>query len=386
MAGSLLIRHCKILNPSSERIQEADIFVENGIIANIGKNEEHYTHKKTLDVKGRIVTPGFIDLHIQGAGGADILDGKRESLQIISRTCAQFGTTSFLATTVFRPDGDNPHLRIASESVESDLGGANLLGIHLEGPFISSVKKGMILPECICSPSPEILQKILFCTKGQLRMMTIAPEINGNLEIIRTLVTEEIVASFGHSNASYEETLKGIEAGISHVTHLFNAMPSIHHRRPGPLLAIFQTSTVSAQIISDGVHLHPGILKLTFNLLGEDRCVIITDGMRAMGLPDGKYIYNGLEYESQNGTARYFDGTLIGTSLGLNQLVERFIRFTGCPLSIGIKAVTKNPARILGMEGRKGTVEPGKDADLVIFDDDYSVWATIVGGKIVFSK
>jgi len=385
MAGSLLIRNCRILNPSFEKIQEADIFVENGIITDIGKIED-YTQKKVLVANLRIVTPGFIDLHIQGAGGADILDGKRESLQIISRTCARFGTTSFLATTVFRPDGDNRHLSITSESVGSDLGGANLLGIHLEGPFISSLKKGMISPDCICAPSLKILQKILSYTKAQLRMMTIAPEIKGNLEIIGTLVAEGIVASFGHSNTSYEETLKGIEAGISHVTHLFNAMPSIHHRRPGPLLAIFQTSTVSAQIISDGVHLHPGIVKLAFDLLGEDRCVIITDGMQAMGLPEGKYIYNGLEYASRNGTATYFDGTLIGTSLGLNQLVERFIQFTGCPLNIAIKTVTENPARILGIRDKKGTIELGKDADLAIFNDDYSVWATVVGGKIVFSR
>jgi len=386
MEKSLLIKNCRILNPSSEEIQEADIFVENGIIADLGKIGGEASYGNVLDVEGRMVSPGFIDLHIQGAGGADVLDGKRESLEVISRTCARFGVASFLATTVFRPDGDNEHLRIASESVGSRLGGANLLGIHLEGPFISPAKRGMILPECICSPSLEVLQKILTHTKGKLRMMTIAPEIKGNLEIIRALIEEGIVGSFGHSSASYEETLRGIEAGLSHVTHLFNAMPSIHHRRPGPLLAIFETRGVSAQVISDGVHLHTGILKLAFRLLGEERCVIITDGMQAMGLPDGRYVYNGIEYESRDGAARYSDGTLIGTSLGLNQLVERFIRFTGCSPNVGIKAVTQNPARVLGMEDRKGTIELGKDADLTILDDDYSVWATIAGGKAVFCR
>jgi len=386
MAENLLIENGRILNPSLQETRKADIFIENGIITEIGEIKRDHTYKEVLDVGGRIVTPGFIDLHIHGAGGADVLDGKEESLEIIAHTCARFGTTSFLTTSIFHPEGDNQYLKIASENVGADLGGANLLGIHLEGPFISRVRRGMILSECICPPSSEVLQKILTYTKGKLRMMTIAPEIKGNLEIIRTLTAEGIVASFGHSNASYEETLKGIEAGISHVTHLFNAMPSLHHRRPGPLLAIFQTNKITAQIISDGVHLHPNILKLAFSLLGENRCIMITDGMQAIGLPDGKYVYNGIEYEAKKGTARYYDGTLIGTCLGLNQLMKRFVQFTGCPLNIGIKTVTENPARVLGIENRKGTIEPGKDADLTILDDNYSVWSTIVGGKIVFHK
>ena len=386
MAKNLLIKNCRILNPSSKEIKKSDISLENGVIAKIEKVKKVYPFAEVLDAEGRIVAPGFIDLHIQGAGGADVLDGRRESLEIISRTCAKFGTTSFLATTVFRPEEGNHHLEVASESVGSDLGGANLLGIHLEGPFISVARKGMILPDCISSPSLEIFKKILNCSKGKLRMMTIAPEIKGNLKIIGTLIKEGIVASFGHSNASYKETLEGIKAGISHVTHLFNTMPSFHHRKPGPLLAIFQTKRVTAQIISDGIHLHPEVLKFTYDLLGEDRCIIITDGMQAMGLPEGKYIYNGIEYESREGTARYLDGTLVGTSLGLNELLERFVRFSGCSLAVGAKAVTENPARVLGIQNRKGKIELGKDADLVILDEDWSVWSTIVQGKVVFHK
>ena len=386
MPKNLLIKNCRILNPSSEAIKESDIFLENGIITKIEKVKEVYPFTKVLDAEGRIVTPGFIDLHIQGAGGADVLDGRRESLEVISRTCAKFGTTSFLATTVFRPEGDNHHLEAASEGVGKDLGGANLLGIHLEGPFISVTKKGMILPDCISFPSLEILRKILNHSKGKLRMMTIAPEIKKNLKIIDTLVREGIVASFGHSAASYEETLKGIKAGVSHVTHLFNAMSSFHHRKPGPLLAIFQTKRVTAQIISDGVHLHPEILRFTYDLLGRNRCILITDGMQAMGLPEGNYTYNGVEYESRKGTARYFDGTLVGTCLGLNQLLERFVRFIKCSLAAGIKTVTENPAKVLAIQNKKGKIELGKDADLVILDDDYSIWSTIVGGKIVFHK
>jgi len=394
MSKSLLITNCKLLDSleddnqnrcrSKER-QRRSIAIENGTITQIDKIEKGCVYDYVLNAEGRIAAPGFIDVHIQGAGGSDVLDGTIESLQAISQTCARFGTTSFLATTVFRPGGDNHHLAVTTESVGSELGGANLLGIHLEGPFISLEKKGMILPEYICAPSLQVLDEIQNIVKDSLKIMTIAPELDGNLDIIHRLVDSGTIASYGHSNASYEETLKGIEAGISHVTHLFNAMPSLHHRAPGPLLAIFETDELSIQLIPDGVHLHPHVIKFAFELIGENRCITITDGMQAMGLPDGTYIYNGIEYESKNGTARYYNGTLIGTTLGLIQLALRLMEFTNCPLDVAIKTVTENPAKLLGIENRKGTIAVGKDADLVILDHDYSVWSTIVGGRIVFS-
>jgi N-acetylglucosamine-6-phosphate deacetylase len=217
-------------------------------------------------------------------------------------------------------------------------------------------------------------------------MMTIAPELPGSLPIVRSLVESGAIASFGHSSAGYKQTLEGFNAGISHVTHLFNAMASIHHRAPGPVVAIFQTHNVTAQLITDGVHIHPAVLELTFGTLGPQRTIVITDGMQAIGLGDGHFIYNGIEYESKDGTARYKDGTLIGTSLGLNQMVSRFMAFTGCPLAAAIQTVTENPARLLGLEDKKGTITPGKDADLVLLEDDLSVCATMVAGKVAFEK
>lgn len=381
MTKNLLIVNCELFDSLGERIS---ILIKDGKITQIGKIGEDKS-ESVIDAEGRIVVPGFIEVHIQGAGGADVLDGTVEALKTISQTCTRFGTTSFLATTVFKPDGDNSHLAVTAENVSSNLGGANLLGIHLEGPFISMEKKGMILPECICLPSQKVLDEIQSTVKNSLKIMTIAPELDGNLDIIRKLAEAGIVASFGHSNASYEETWEGIDAGISHVTHLFNAMPSIHHRVPGPLVAIFESDELSVQIISDGVHIHPPVVKLAFEIIGVERLITITDGMQAMGLPDGKYIYNGIEYESKNGTARYHDGTLIGTSLGLSQLVRRLMKFTNCPLDFAIKTVTENPAKLLGIDDQKGTIAVGKDADLVIIDSDYSVWSTIVDGRIVFS-
>ena len=384
MTDRLLISNCKLFNSPGDT-RPVSILTENGTITKIGKIEKRDA-KNILDAEGRIISPGFIDVHIQGAGGADVLDGTKKSLKTISAACARFGTTGFLATTVFKPDKDNHHLKVAAENVDCELGGAHLLGIHLEGPFISMERRGMILQECISEPSLKFFNEIQKLVKGTLKIMTIAPELAGNLDIIRQLVNARIIASFGHSNATYEETLKGFDAGISHVTHLFNAMPSLHHRAPGPLLAIFKMGGPSFQIIPDGVHLHPRVLKFVFEIIGMKRCVTITDGMRAMGLPDGIYIYNGKEYESKNGTARYSDGTLIGTALGLIQMVLRLMEFSDCSLETAIKTVTENPARLLGIEDKKGSIAVGKDADFVVLDHDYSVWSTIVNGKIVFQK
>ena len=385
MSQRLLITNCKFFDAPEDK-QSNSVLIENGVITQIGQTESDTDYDETLDAQGRIIAPGFIDIHIQGAGGADILDATPEALEAISRTCARFGVTGFLATTVFKPNQDNRHLALAAEYVGRDLGGANLLGIHLEGPFISPEKKGMIRPDCLCPPSSQVLDEIQHITDGHLRMMTIAPELPNNLGTIRSLVESGTIASFGHSNASYEQTLVGFDAGISHVTHLFNAMPSIHHRSPGPLVAIFKTEKITAQVITDGVHIHPAVLNFAYEKLGPNRTIPITDGMQAIGLGDGMFIYNGIEYESKAGAARYKDGTLIGTAIGLSQILERFISFTDCPLDTAIRMVTQNPAGQLGLQDKKGTITVGKDADLILLDDNLSVHTTIIAGKIVFQK
>ncbi len=385
MLQRLLITNCRLFDAPKDE-QTTSILIENGVITQIGKIESGTAPNNTLDAQGRIIAPGFIDIHIQGAGGADILDATPEALEAISRTCARFGVTGFLATTVFKPNQANRHLALAAEYVGRDLGGANLLGIHLEGPFISPEKKGMIQPDCLCPPSLQVLDEIQGITDGHLSMMAIAPELPKSLGIIRSLVESGTIASFGHSNATYEQTLEGFDVGISHVTHLFNAMASIHHRAPGPLVAIFQSEHITAQVITDGVHIHPAVLNFTYEKLGPDRTFPITDGMQAMGLGDGMFIYNGIEYESKAGAARYKDGTLIGTAIGLSQILERFISFTDCPLDTAIQMVTENPAGLLGLENKKGSIAVGKDADLILIDDNLSVHTTIVSGKIVFQK
>jgi len=220
----------------------------------------------------------------------------------------------------------------------------------------------------------------------RLRMMTVAPELPGSPDIIRALVDHGTIPSFGHSSATYDQTMRGFEAGIRHVTHLFNAMPCLHHRDPGPLAAIFERPDVTCQVITDGVHIHPSVLRLAYHALGPGRFVTITDGMQAMGLPEGRYVYNGIEYEAKDGAARYKDGTLIGTALGLNQMLARLIEFTGCSLPTAIETVTTNTAGILGLADAKGSISKGKDADLVVLDNDLSVHTTLVAGQIVYTR
>lgn len=385
MSESLLITNCRLFDAPDDK-QTTSILIEDGKIARIGQIAPPAGCDNILDAQGWLIAPGFIDVHLQGGGGADVLDAKEESLRTISQTCARFGTTGFLATTVFKPNQENQHLSTAAQCTGRNLGGANMLGVHLEGPFVSHQKKGMILPDCICPPSLKVLDEILNMTEGHLKIMTIAPELPGSLQIIRRLVDSKTIVSFGHSAANYEQTLEGFKAGISHVTHLFNAMAPLHHRSPGPLVAIFQTKKVTAQIITDGVHIHPSVLKFAFEILGPERIIPITDGTQALGLADGKYIYNGIEYESKDGTARYKDGTLIGTTLGLNQLLKKLITFTDCPFDVAIRTATENPAKLLGLEDKKGSITPGKDADLILLEADFSVHATIVAGRIVFQE
>jgi N-acetylglucosamine-6-phosphate deacetylase len=230
------------------------------------------------------------------------------------------------------------------------------------------------------------LDKILKASGGKLKMMTIAPELKGASGIIKKLKKEKVIASFGHSNATYEETKKGIAAGITHATHIFNAMRPIHHRDPGPLPALLTDDRISVQLIADGVHIRPEIVRLILKLKGAENICLITDSMSSMGLPDGKYAYDGWGYESKNGVCRYKDGTLIGTALPLNKMVRRMIEFGGIGLQDALKMVTINPAKALGIHNRKGSIGEGKDADLVIMDEDLDVEVTIVGGEVVYRR
>ena len=383
MDDTLLIKNCLFYDKPDAGKQ--NILIKNGKMVDFGVSEENNV-SSIYDAGGRIVAPGFIDLHIHGAGGADVGDGNLDSLKKMSKTLARYGVTSFLATTMLEPDTDNQHLKGLKKGIKNDRSGANILGVHLEGPFISPEMRRGIPERAIFPYSSDKLQEIRDLLGNNLKMMTMAPEIKGGIELIKELKSNNIVPALGHTNATYEETKKAFDAGMGHVTHIFNAMPALHHRNPGPLLAIFESGTTSVQIISDGVHLNPNIVNYLYKTLGNQRCICITDGIQAIGLPDGRYKYYGREYIKKEGTARYLDGTLIGTTLDTGTIAFKFKEFTGCTLKDTIATVTKNPANVLGIQDKKGSLEKGKDADLVMLNNDHTVYATFVGGELVYQQ
>lgn len=382
---TLSILNCRLLTSSAED-PLTSLSTEDGTITGIGIAHLLPRADVEIDAGGRLLIPGLIDVHVHGAGGGDVLDGTEASLAAIAAALARTGVTSYLGTTLAKSRGNNPHLTLAREAVGKDIGGAVLLGLHLEGPFINAEKKGGLDPTGICDPSGAALDDLFAVTGDTLRMMTIAPELPGSLDVIRELKRRGVVASFAHSDASYEQMHAGFDAGITHVTHIFNAMPPLHHRKPGPLAAIFERSDITTQIIADGHHLHPAIVNFLYATLGAERCVCITDGMSCIGLPEGRYLYHGNEYESRDGAARYSDGMLIGSATGLLKIASNFHRFTGCTFQTAIDTVTKNPARVLGLEHRKGCIEIGADADLVLIDDDNEPAVTIVNGREVYRR
>jgi N-acetylglucosamine-6-phosphate deacetylase len=381
----MLLQRCTLYD-AAPGAPAVDLRIEGGRIAAIGELGAAPGGEVVIDAGGRTLIPGLIDVHIHGAGSADVQDASAAALETMSRTLARHGVTGFVGTTFLRPSIGNRHLPLAAERVGARLGGAKLLGLYLEGPFINPVRRGGLPEECIHPAAPGALDEVLALTGGTLRLMTVAPELPGHLAIVERLADAGVVPALGHSDATYDEAKDGFAAGIRHVTHLFNAMRGLHHREPGPLVAIAEDARVHYELIGDGVHVDGRVARFVQRALGPERCVLVTDAMRTLGLPDGRYEYAGREFESQGGAARYLDGTLIGSAISVLEVARRFQGFTDLPFARAIDCASRTPARLLGLEDRKGSIAVGNDADLVLLDADGSVWATFVEGEIVYSK
>ena len=335
-----------------------------------------------LDAKGMIVAPGLIDTHVHGAGGANPTDGKPSSLHTMAKTLCKLGTTAFNPTSFYLKSSDNAHLEMMG-STQTHPDEADCLGIHLEGPFINPIKKGGIALECLAIPDRETLSDVLMKTRGQLSIMTIAPELPCNDNVIQMCKEFGIVASFGHSNANYLEAKEGFEQGMSLTTHLNNAMKKYDRDEDAPFRAILK-SDAFVQMITDGHHLDEKTIKYFYESFGTDRIVLITDGIESCGLPDGEYSFNGTKYRSENGLAFYSDGSgKIGTSLPLFNIMMRFKNFTGCTLSEAIKTASENPAKCLHVDDHKGFIKDGYDADLILINDKDHLEKVIKNGKVM---
>ena len=332
------------------------------------------------------LVPGFIDMHIHGAMGVDCMDADLAGLAAISRYLPEEGVTSFLATTMAssKVKIEKALCAIKTYYIEQTSEGSELIGINLEGPFLSSKRCGAQPLADIIDPDLQLLQKWQDLSGNLLRAVTVAPERAGALSLITYLRSQNVSVAFGHSEADYEQGLAAIDAGLDHVTHLFNAMPGIGHRNPNAIIALLLDSKVTVELIADGIHVHPAILKLALKLKGAERIILVSDGIRAKGLGDGDYDFVGQLVQVRNGVARLSDGTLAGSVMRLDQALRNMLKFTDCSLTDVLKMVTENPARKLGIFDRKGSIASGKDADLVVLDENYRVKMTVCRGNIEF--
>lgn len=337
--------------------------------------------ERSIDCRGQLLVPGMIDLHIHGAGGHDLMDGSARGIEAVSRICAETGCTSLLATSVTSSLEDL--LRMV-DSVRDAVGrepGARILGIHAEGPYLNVRRKGMQDEAFLRHPDLEEMRRIIDRAGGLLRMVTIAPELPGGLELVSFLRERGVVVAVGHSDATYETAARAFDLGASHVTHCFNAIRPIHHRDPGPVVAALERPHVSLQAIVDGVHLHPAIVRLMHRVKGPERVTLVTDAMQSMGLGDGTYRFGGHDVTVADGVATLADGTLASSTVTMNEALRRTVEL-GVPLVDAVHMAATAPAEVLGLD-RKGRIEPGADADLVLLDESLGVVWTMIGGRVV---
>ena len=344
----------------------------------IGFADEVPEQTEVLDAKGAYVSAGFIDLHIHGSGGADVMDATPEALETLSSTLLQTGTTSFLATTMTMSTSDIDNALHNIQTYASEVSGANILGIHLEGPFINVLKHGAQDKEYVQKANFELIENYM----NEVKMITLAPEMPGAEDFVKRLTKEypHIILSIGHSDASYEESKESFSWGISHATHLFNAMNAYHHREPGIVGAVFD-SDVTCDIIPDMVHTHLSALELVHKVKKE-KLMLITDAMRAGCMVCGTYDLGGRKVLVSEGKAVLEDGTLAGSVLKMNKALYNMKVHTTMTLPELINAVTKIPAQKLAV--KKGELKTGYNADIVIFDEDFSIITTIVMGEVKY--
>ncbi|HEV7967051.1 MAG TPA: N-acetylglucosamine-6-phosphate deacetylase [Candidatus Acidoferrales bacterium] len=383
----IVIQAARALTPFEE-IPDAMVVIHGSKIAAIGQRGkvELPLGVREINAGGRTVVPGFVDVHIHGAGGHDVMEGTSEALEIITATAAEHGTTSLLATTVTASEkqtresvaGIAQFIRNTSQYATHELS-AEILGIHFEGPFISPARRGVHPAKWIAAPSTDLLAQFLREARGTAQILTLAPELPGALDLILGAREAGLVVSLGHTDATYEQTQAAIEAGASHAAHVFNAMRPFSHRGTGVIGAVLTSPKVSAELIADGVHVDEAAMRILVELKTPERVILVSDGISATGMPDGKYQLGMFEVKVSAGVARNAEGKLAGSTLTLDRALQNMVAL-GVPLSSALRMATANPARQMGLAARKGVLAPGADADLVFLDDKLQVCGVMTRG------
>jgi N-acetylglucosamine-6-phosphate deacetylase len=388
LATVLLAR--QLLTPL-ERMEDAALLIDDGIISAVGRRDAVPVPPpaRVIDFGDSILTPGLIDIHIHGGAGHDVMEGSDESLAAIETMMARHGVTSYYPTTVSAPfDQTLKSLEALGKAAKRNATGsrsdpprARLLGIHLEGPFISHARRGVHPSLYLQPPSVDAFERMWEAAAGHVCVLTLAPELDGALELIGKASRRGVCVSIGHSNATLPQTLAGIRAGARHATHSFNAMRQLDHRDPGLIGAILTDRSMTADIIADGIHVDPVVVDLFVRAKGIDGAVLITDGISAIGMPDGIYRLGSLEVEVRDNHCESH-GKLAGSLLTLDRAVRNAMKFAQLSFQDSLRMATLNPARVLGIQDRKGVLRPNADADITVFSPAGEVLQTIVGGAV----
>ena len=362
-------------------VRVCDLEITDGRISRIA---DKISGRERVDLSGKTVFPGFIDIHTHGAFGVRVTD-ENPDLTKYRRLEATKGVTGLAITTIGTEWAELlPQYSLIAENAKIDEG-ARVLGIHSEPPFISRRAMGAAVPSSIISPSIERFDEIYDVSHGLLKLITVAPEEDAAVELIRYAVSRGVVVSIGHTDATYDEAMQGIEAGATHATHTFNAMRKLHHREPGVLGAVLTDPRVKCEAICDHVHLHPTTIKLIYRLKGADAMIAVSDSVNVAGTDVSEFYAEGQHCTVKDGVIRLDDGTINGSAMTLLEGVQNLIR-ADIPLSDVAKIASLNAAKSLGVSDLYGSIEVGKVADLAILDEDLSIFATYIGGKCVFER
>lgn len=383
---STALLHGTAVLPEAE-ISDALVLLQDGKIAYAGPFEAARVPEgaERVDATGLLVLPGLIDTHVHGTHGDDVMLHGAEGIRRISARFPQYGTTAWLPSTISARHGELLEaVRWCVEARRRPPEGAVIAGIHVEGPYISMKRKGAQPAEGVRDPDFDEVGELLEAAEGLIRVVTLAPELPGGLELIRLLVSQGLIASIGHTDATYDQALEGIAAGARHATHLFNAMRPIHHRDPGVIAACLNEREVLAEVIPDGVHLDPQIVRLALRTKGRDGAALITDAFSATGLPEGEHTLGPHTVTVKGPFATLADGTLAGSILTMDRAVGNAMRFAGVSLVDAVRMASLVPARIAGCADRKGSLEAGKDADVTLLDRDFRCRATWVEGRKLY--
>ena len=375
----MIIKDANIFTQDN-RFVKGSVVVENGRFVSIAEQPEHAGEvMEVIEAKGLYMIPGLVDIHFHGCMGADMCDGTKEALDVITQYEASVGVTSVCPATMTIPK-DELSAVMKNAGVYAYHGGAHLVGINMEGPFISPAKKGAQAAENIMHCDYEYFNQLQDAAGGLIKLVDIAPEEAGAMEFIDK-VKGTVVVSLAHTASDYDTALEAIAHGASHATHLYNAMPPLNHRNPGVIGAVRDSDNCHVELICDGVHIHPSVIRATFAMFGAQRMILISDSMRATGLDDGEYTLGGQPVTVKGNLATLHDGTIAGSATNLMDCMRFAVKHAGLPLETAVMCATANPAKEIGIFDEVGSIAVGKKADFVLLDQNLNLAGVYIDGK-----